>query len=94
MNRKNILKGDLENENILGSDGKFKGYSQNFNVEFGIAYILGMVLLAVALYFLPIVAGVVCLISLGAGKDYSLCSVICFILTLISLPIYWFWIWS
>ena len=57
MNRKNILKGDLENENILGSDGKFKGYSQNFNVGFGIAYILGMVLLAVALYFLPIVAG-------------------------------------
>ena len=63
-----------------GSDGKFKGYSQNFNVGFGIAYILGMVLLAVALYFLPIVAGVVCLISLGSGKDYSLCSVICFIL--------------
>ena len=46
-----------------GSDGKFKGYSQNFNVGFGIAYILGMVLLAVALYFLPIVAGVVCNIT-------------------------------
>ena len=86
-----------------GSDGKFKGYSQNFNPGFGIAYIFGMILAGTALYFLPIVAGIVCLISFGASYDTkskedfregcSLCSIICLVITLISLPIYLLWIW-
>lgn len=47
-----------------GSDGKFKGYSQNFNPAFGITYVLGMVLAGAAIYFFPILCAIIGVIYL------------------------------